>query len=89
MERQVITLTKLTRIEDRRREVIEEVTLYRALTKADASSCLIVALPRLNLAGAVHGLKHDGYRRQVVLERAGMCACSLQMGTIGPSAAEA
>jgi hypothetical protein len=50
MERQVITLTKLTRIEDRLREVIEEVTLYRALTKADASSCLIVALPRLNLA---------------------------------------
>ena len=33
MERQVITLTKLTRIEDRLREVIEEVTLYRALTK--------------------------------------------------------
>ena len=52
MERQVITLTKLTRIEDRLREVIEEVTLYIALTKADASSCLIVALPRLNLAFA-------------------------------------
>ncbi|MGB9042427.1 MAG: hypothetical protein WCC81_08140, partial [Pseudolabrys sp.] len=57
-------MTKLTRIEDRLREVIEEVTLYRALTKADAPSCLIVALPRLTLPGRFSLTTTSGNSRQ-------------------------